>query len=641
MDFKSHRPALLVVLAAVVIALLPFLIGSVGDIEEFYGTAIPMTLAFRALADGASPFWTPLLGLGMPQPFRISYLLHPLGPAFAVGAEFGMNVLTSVHLAIGAIATYYLAIYLGMTRLVALFCTISAVFSTTITQILYHDNWFPHVVTWSLLPLSALLLLRLLDAEDRPSAAFHALALGLAVGFQISTGLIIRPIIHVLLIAPLALARPAATLKRTGWLSGAAIVALVCGANSVLPLIDEFRRAADDAVRVQHWNPPLSAHPWGAFAQPFGLLVAAAAPDGAQTGRVVGFGPIFAVLALVQLFRPAQPNVRAVAVGLLASIVYLMLPPAAYLDIVTVVWAFRDGVNLYGILLGGVLLTSMRPRGAQVALGALQCILVLATAAPLWTQNIFRASAPEARAQGTARDLARGGEVIRALQASAAGQPARVLFAPRLRDRLGSFGRDGIAHDTLAYHGLPVVDVFARGIATSALHPDGGLLEGIIRAGPTTLFDPNLLSVLGITHVLAVADDRYGAGLTLEQTVRRASGEAVHVLRNHAAWPRAVFVDDAAIGLQLPRVPGCGHDRFFCADFAPVVAHRREGAPIAVDERHGTVRIRLPPQDTARIVMLSTWFRPGWRIAPAGASMRPIFEQLTAIRIPPGSTRCG
>ena len=104
-EIKSDRSALRIVLFAVVVALLPFVLASVPDDEEFYATAMPMTLAYRALSDLNSPFWTPLLGLGVPQPFRISYLLHPLGPAFGLHALAGVNMLTSVHLAIGAIAT--------------------------------------------------------------------------------------------------------------------------------------------------------------------------------------------------------------------------------------------------------------------------------------------------------------------------------------------------------------------------------------------------------------------------------------------------------------------------------------------------------------------------------------------------------
>jgi hypothetical protein len=635
MDFKNHRLPLLALLIVVVAAVLPFVLGSVGDTEEFYGTAIPMTLAFRALGEGASPFWTPLLGLGMPQPFRISYLMHPLGFTFAFGAEFGMNVLTAVHLAIGAAATYCLALALGISRPIAVLCAASIVFSTTVTQVLYYDNWFTHIVSWSLLPLAALMLLRLLDAGDRASAAFYALALGLTVGFQISTGLIIRPIIYVLLLAPLALARPIASLQRLGWIAAAALVALACGATNILPLFDEFHRAAATAVRAQHHDFTLSDHLWGAFGRPLAVLTLAAEKDASTTLRVVGFGPVFAALAVIQLLRtPANPNIRAVAVALLGAVAYLVLPASVYLDIIPFTWPFRDGVNLYGVLLGGVLLTSMRPR-YQLALGALQGLLVLAAAAPLWMQNLSRAWAPEAASGATARDLERGGDIIRALQASGAGQ-GRTLFAPRFRE--GRFARDGISTNTLAYHGLPVVDAFARGIATGALHPDFALLEGDIRAGPATLFDVNLMKVLGITHVLALADDRYAAGLALERTVRSRSGEAVRILRNRAAWPRAVFLDEAAIGLRLARLPDCGHDRLLCADFAPVVAHRRPGPAVAVEERYGTIRINLPPADTPRLLMLSTWFRPGWRVAPANVSVFPIFEELTAIRVPAGVT---
>lgn len=635
-EIKSDRSALRIVLFAVVVALLPFVFASVPDDEEFYATAMPMTLAYRALSDLNSPFWTPLLGLGVPQPFRISYLLHPLGPAFGLHALAGVNMLTSVHLAMGAIATYFLATYLGTTRLAAVVCAVTAVFSTTIAQLLYVDDWFTHVVTWSLLPVSALLLLRLLDSKEARSAAFFALALGLTVGFQIATGLITRSLCQLLLIAPLAAARPRATFQKFGWLAAAGAIALVGSAANWVPLLDEFSHAVATAARSQHTNFPLTAHLWGAWVQPFAVLGGIAPRAGAETWRVVGFGPVLALLALVQLFRrPANENARAIYVGFGVSIVYMVLPPGAYLNLVTATWVFRDGINFYGILLGGLLLSSFRPRAAAVV-GAIQCVLLLIAVEPLWKPNLMRAFEPGQPGSVTASDLGRSGDVISALRASAAGHDARFLFAPGFTAQLQRFAADGIGHNTLAYHGLRVVDVFARGIATSSLHPDPALLEGFIRAGPTTLFDVQLLNVLGITHVLAMPDDRYGASLVAEQALRSRNGSTIVLLRNRDAWPAAVFVDDAAARIQLPRRSGCGHDRFFCADFRPVVEHRVNGPPISIEQRHGSMVITLAPSGVSRTVMVSTWFRPGWRADRAGVSVFPVFEQLTGVRIPAG-----
>jgi hypothetical protein len=162
------------------------------------------------------------------------------------------------------------------------------------------------------------------------------------------------------------------------------------------------------------------------------------------------------------------------------------------------------------------------------------------------------------------------------------------------------------------------------------------LLEGRIRAGPTTLFDAALLNVLGVTHVLALPKDAYGAGLALERTLRAGRGSDILLLRNHSAWPAAVFIDEADAQTRLPRRQGCGHDRFFCADFETVVARRLEGPPIQVEQRHGYIAIALPPADTSRTVMLSTWYRPSWHASHAGVSIFPVFEQLMGIRIPPG-----
>jgi hypothetical protein len=44
--------------------------------------------------------------------------------------------------------------------------------------------------------------------------------------------------------------------------------------------------------------------------------------------------------------------------------------------------------------------------------------------------------------------------------------------------------------------------------------------------------------------------------------------------------------------------------------------------------------ITLVPSDFGRTVMISTWFRPGWRADHAGVSVFPVFEQLTGVHIP-------
>jgi hypothetical protein len=531
---------------------------------------------------------------------------------------------------------YGLASYLGMGRVAAVVCAVSVVFSTTIAQPMYVDDWFIHVITWSLLPWSALLLLRLLDARDARSAATFALGLGLALGFQLATGLIVRAASQALILAPLALGRPHAMRRRLGGLAAASVIGIVCGAPNPALLLEEMLYAGSDvADRVEHDSLPLSAHLWGAFLRPFPTLLGLS-PGDQGSWQVVGFGPVLAVLALFEIFKGrGTGTVRPLSSGLVFSFAWMILPPSASYNLFSATWTFRDGINFYGILLGGLFLSRVPPR-PRLALAGLQWMLLLAAVGPLLKQPMMRALEPSRQGVATARDVEPPGALVRALQAASAGQHARFLFAPRFMAERGAFDVDGIMHNSLAYYGVPIVNVLTRGIATSPLHPDIGLLEGEIRLGQRALFDSTLLNVLGITHVLAMPDDVYGEGLAPEMRLRGRRGVSMLVLRNRDAWPPAVFVDEEAAGIRLPRLSGCEHDRFLCADFGPVLNHRLAGPPIAFERLHDSMTIVVPRSATDRTVMLSTWFRRGWRACPAEAAVFPVFEQLIGVRIPAG-----
>lgn len=61
-----------------------FAFGHISDVEDFYSTAVGTSLFVNAALRGQNPFWTDLLGLGLPQPFRISLIQHPLAFLFAL-----------------------------------------------------------------------------------------------------------------------------------------------------------------------------------------------------------------------------------------------------------------------------------------------------------------------------------------------------------------------------------------------------------------------------------------------------------------------------------------------------------------------------------------------------------------------------
>jgi hypothetical protein len=339
---------------------------------------------------------------------------------------------------------------------------------------------------------------------------------------------------------------------------------------------------------------------------------------------------VLAIGALVARNLGGRPR-WGVGAAFVASLALLFEPGLAGGSAGSGVYAFRDPVALFGLVLGCLMLEAIagrRPRTA-LAIGAAQMLLLVAGAAP-YVYYASRSSY-DRRAVGPM-------PVMRTLGDWAARLPGRWYVAPVLdaRIRRGNFLDDGLSHDTWLYRGLPVVNGRFKGISADALYPSGSLPIGRIEGHQATVGHAPGLDVLGIGVVLAIGEEPVAS--SLEEVARvPVTGAEVRVLRNPGAWPGAAFVDPAVLSEPLPELDHCEQPGLLCHDFSGVV-----GAPhdtrVTLTRRHGTLWATFAPGDGPRRLLVSEMYRPGWQARAGGRSLSvaPAWAGLIAVDVPAG-----
>lgn len=613
-------------LGGAVTMLAGFVFGAVGDAEDFYTTAVGTRLFFRSLADGTNPFWTDLLGLGLPQPFRISLVQHPLGPLFALMDPLAaIKAVVVVQGLAATVCVYLLCRRLAMERLVAATCALSFISSTSVLQYLFIDDYFSQFLSVCLVPAIVLALVGLFDARPGRHALVHGLWTGWLAGLLVATGLASLTATYALVLVVFLAASPATAWARRRELGVALLVCLLASSGLVTLLASELVRFPDDALRAVHPN-----------ASPLVHALAALGIDVPGDLRVTGFGPVAAVAAGVALWLPLGPHGWRLKASFVASFVFLLLPAGAYFSVISATWTFRDSLNLFGILLFGALLSARRwPRPLVATACISQLVFLGVLALPSWSTAIRNAREPGGEpSQVTLRG---GGAFFQRVHALIGAGPHRIVLSDSVTDESRVEGlRSGGVINAGSLTGVRVLNTFARGIATNGLHPDEGLMEGMVSVTDRNLASRDFLDVLGLTHVLAFEGERPAEGLERVGEVPMGR-RTVIVWRNPTAWPVAVEIDPAGAGVELPLAASCGHDRFLCSDFSAVRGFLRDRhAPVAAALHGGNISVTLEPASTSRFFLVTSWYRPEWTATDPRIEVMPAFGQLTGVRVPAG-----
>jgi hypothetical protein len=208
------------------------------------------------------------------------------------------------------------------------------------------------------------------------------------------------------------------------------------------------------------------------------------------------------------------------------------------------------------------------------------------------------------------------------------------VLSPRAQDgaRQPAFGPVGLAANELPMLGVPTVTGPIFGITADELYPERITLEGDLKADNASLQSKSFLDVLGIRYVLAVTGEPVMKGLPEV----RSYPAGLDLYENSGAWPPAFFVSSIPTA-PVPRLAGCSHDRFLCADFSKYEMHRLD-QPLRVVRDDDGFRLTLPYSNSARDIVITEWFRDGWKVTQGRASLVRAAEQLIGVHVAPGET---
>lgn len=608
---------------------IPYVVAGSPDFEEYFTGVATTRISMDAILHGAWPFWSLDLGLGAPQPLRFHFITHPLAPlCLATDCHALLRSIASLHVLVGAVFMAMLAQRFTGNRLLALAAALTWCMSSSVIHPVFKDDWPFTAIHESAVPVMVYAALAIGDEANSRHSLLWSLVLGGISGLVLSMTF---PIFTLMMVATVALVAPGLR-RRLPWLALAGVVTLLIGAAQLQHIFEEYARTPPHVGRTDHGDFLISQHLWSAFVRPIpvpGLRDMEGLPN---LWRTVFLGPPFAVAAVVAATTSWDAAIRPLRVGLLLGVLGFIVPPGWLFNVNTAQYLYRTYVNVFGIVLAVYCVQrfTSTPGGARWrrAVVAVQVCWAAVVIGPIW-YPVFGAAAgirpPSDNtliSPGIAEDIA----------ARAHAAPGRVIFGREANDALRKpwFNMVGLAPNQLPILGVPAVTAVLYGLTTDALSPQSGTLEGQVVATPGTIKSRALLNALGVRYVLAFGDDAVAPGLP--EVRRWSNGLRMH--ENSEAWPEAFFVD-ALSNDPIPRLPGCGHNRFLCADFSQFAAHRLAD-PMDITRLRDGIRLTFPPSDAPRSLLITQWYYPEWAVTDGRASVRRSAEQLIGVEVAPG-----
>jgi hypothetical protein len=618
--------------APVVFLCATFLIGSTPDEEEFRFAVLGTWLQVSALLEGRVEFWSPLMGLGIPQPFVPTFVFHPLAPLLTVMSPVAWaRALMSAHVVWGAAGVWLLLRRLGVGGPARGAATATFLLASPVQNYTLEQFWPSHLIVWTTAPWLLLSTWRLLGAEGR-SRLTWSVALGLLAGLVIASTNPGHAAVYIALVLGVVIGRWPAVKARVGPLMLAAAIALAFAAPTLAQLWHE-REYFAPGLALANMREPV---PW------WGLLTLLLAPLGSSDDelrlpRLIFFGGPFAVLALagcLRYWRTHRDLVLTVAIAAVAA--FTTLGPAS---IISARYQFRDPLTLAAIPLAALVLDRLFAARRGVALAVVLIAVQGAALSLAIVPAARRAWVPDARAAEWFRGATASTEPADTLVQLTAEPAGRLVFSPFIDDEVfeGRLHTEGLSVNSLAYRGIPLVNGWFKAVSTGSVSPDERLFYGRVQVPQALLESAGTLDVLGIRYVLARPEDRVADGLVPRGTTPRKLGGHFVLYENTDAWPSAFIAAPAVAGVAPAAFPGCLHDRLLCRDLTVLAGHRLDDA-LTLASDGSALDVRLLPADSPRVLVVTQMFRPDW-VAESGDGDRletmPIAGALLGVRVPP------
>ncbi|MGE3274335.1 MAG: hypothetical protein AB7O67_04430 [Vicinamibacterales bacterium] len=637
---RQRLVAGLIVVAAAVFLAAGFVWGSTPDEEEYRFSILTTLLHARAMADAAWPYWTSELGLGMPHPLGQNFVWHPLMPLLTVLRPDRWVVLLLVtHTIVGAAGVMWLGRVIGLGPAPSAVATATFLLASTTQNFVLTDFWPSGLVGWTLMPWIVGLILRLVGAPDDRARRLLACGLGLVAGLAIDNG---HPGYMTVYGAPVVACVAVhwrRLLRDWRWWALATIIMLAVAGPTILQVGTEVGRFAPGLPRANYDDPLRWAGLWDLFVRPLPLGIDGGWRDAIlrRGARVAFFGPPFALLAVGAVVSGLAVRRRRLDIGaaFVVSFVLLCTPGLSALKIFPATSLFRDPMILFGLLLAALVVDHLLRRGRRGLASALVVLQLAALAAAAWP---FLAVTLDPQRRQPWRLFVEPGPAVRWLVANTDAGVGRIYYSVQV-DRLvdsGDFIDQGLWRNTPAYHGLRVVSGVFKGVSTAPVSPDASLPYGRIESVAPLQQSAPSLRVLGLRYVVAFRDEPVAQVLEPVSSLTTPRGDLVLYRVPEAA---AALVVPASVPVgEPPLLADCPTRGLLCRDFTALDAARLPGAHARTERAHGTITVRLEPQDSATVVVIGEMYRDGWRAAASGTELpvRGVAGGLIGVEVPPG-----
>jgi hypothetical protein len=632
------------------------------DLESFFSTIYSTMAQARSLKQGSVNLWTTLLGLGMPQPFASTLSFHPIILLLQfIPMKICLVLFYWLQMTTGSCFVYATARHVKLSVFASLCCAITYLLCAPNLNYALVDFWPEVFHVWTSLPILFYCILAVFDADASLKSFSSACLLALFAALAMLNGHNGVVATYGIMLAVFILAlRP--TLPQATWLAVAGLGFGLAVGFRVFTLYSEMSAFPPSIKRLYVPYSLLSLREfWALFLKPLVLWGKESfLPFNLQVGvRNFWFGPIFLLLAILGMWKgKISPRNRwAFTVVFLGGILLAHLPESLCGGVIAWLIAFRDPAILAAIFLAGAAIDHLGGLGRTwrrgvIGLVAGHFLLMAGGASPFWLQNFSSAlvyagkkplSFMPAAKQVTASILDVS-PLIEKLRALYAHSPGRFAFAADIGGKHGfpyDLIRLGFWHNTLGFHGLPIIDGYFKGVYVPLYPTTDMLMHSQIVADRSLADNTPLLDLLGVRYILALATEIPPPGTRLVLTCPSQEKSTLLVYENPGAWPFAVFVAADTLDLKLPPVPGCSHDRLLCADAGPVLS-RKQGDTRATLLEDG-VAARFDPSEATRWLLVSQMYRPGWRAVGKNRQgertalpTREALDALVAVEIPPG-----
>ncbi|EPR35617.1 hypothetical protein dsat_1958 [Alkalidesulfovibrio alkalitolerans DSM 16529] len=459
------------------------------DLESFMATVYSTILQARALGHGEWVYWTSHLGLGMPQPFAQFLYFHPVQFALQVLTDKTVLVLLYwSHLAVGGWFVFGTARALGVGPLAALAGAFTWLFCSATVNYSIIDFWPSVMVGWTMLPPVFFFLLRLLDESDARTSLLNASLLALSASLLVLNGhsgvIASYAILFCIMIACM---RP--SLGRIAWLSGVgSAVALAVTFRFHHQFIEMSLFPAESYRTYVPFNLFTKENIWALFFKPlYPAGIEGFLTFNFATGmRNIWIGPVFLALTTWSMFKAdiSRAHKRALATTFIGGLVLVHLPKSLCFDVIAWLIAFRDPAIVAGILLASAGLDRLLAQGGllkkvSLALVGVHFLLMIGGVAPFWLKNLSTTLVHYGRpplaimtpGKHSVADVVEVSPLLLRLKELHAERPGRFLYTEGVGRRFPeALIHQGIWTNTLAYHDLPVLNGYFKGVHVP-IHP--------------------------------------------------------------------------------------------------------------------------------------------------------------------------